>query len=35
MLQVITAKLKLITTPEQHRALRQTQLAYRVMLSTM
>jgi transposase len=29
MQQVITAKLKLITTPEQFAALRQTQLAYR------
>jgi putative transposase len=29
MQQIITAKLKLITTPEQHHALRQTQLAYR------
>ncbi|HEU5227221.1 MAG TPA: transposase [Ktedonobacteraceae bacterium] len=29
MKQIITAKLKLTTTPEQHAALRQTQLAYR------
>src|SRR5579883_2299519 len=29
MKQIITAKLKLIPTPEQHRALRETQLAYR------
>ena len=29
MQQIITAKLKLITTPEQCEALRQTQLAYR------
>lgn len=29
MKQIISAKLKLMTTPEQHRALRQTQLAYR------
>jgi putative transposase len=29
MKQIITAKLKLITTPEQFAALRQTQLAYR------
>jgi putative transposase len=28
MKQLITAKLKLITTPEQHQALRKTQLAY-------
>ena len=33
MQQVITAKLKLITTPEQHHALRQTQLAYRDALN--
>ena len=33
MRQVITAKLKLITTPEQHHALRQTQLAYRDALN--
>ena len=33
MLQVITAKLKFITTPEQHHALRQTQLAYRDALN--
>ncbi len=35
MQQVITAKLKLITTPEQHHALRQTQLAYRDALNYM
>ncbi len=29
MQQIISAKLKLTTTPEQHQALRQTQLAYR------
>ncbi|HZO73441.1 MAG TPA: transposase [Ktedonobacteraceae bacterium] len=29
MKQIITAKLKLTTTPEQHRALRETQLVYR------
>src|SRR5260221_452404 len=29
MQQIITAKLKLLTTPEQQQALRQTQLAYR------
>ncbi|SRR5260370_1156130 len=33
MQQVITAKLKLITTPEQHHSLRQTQLAYRDALN--
>jgi len=33
MQQVITAKLKLITTLEQHHALRQTQLAYRDALN--
>ena len=33
MQQVITAKLKLITTPEQAQALRQTQLAYRDALN--
>jgi putative transposase len=31
--QFITAKLKLLTTPEQHQALRQTQLAYRDALN--
>jgi hypothetical protein len=30
---LITAKLKLHTTPEQFRALRQTQLAYRDALN--
>lgn len=33
MQQIITAKLKLITTPEQHQWLRQTQLAYRDALN--
>lgn len=33
MKQVITAKLKLITTPEQHHMLRQTQLTYRDALN--
>ena len=33
MQQIITAKLKLITTPEQHHLLRQTQLAYRDALN--
>src|SRR5947209_1579147 len=33
MKQIITAKLKLITTPEQHHLLRQTQLAYRDALN--
>jgi putative transposase len=33
MRQIITAKLKLCTTPEQFRALRQTQLAYRDALN--
>lgn len=33
MRQIITAKLKLITTPEQHHLLRQTQLAYRDALN--
>lgn len=33
MQQIITAKLKLLTTPEQHRLLRQTQLAYRDALN--
>ena len=35
MQQIITAKLKLITTPEQLQALRAAQLAYRVMHSTL
>jgi IS605 OrfB family transposase len=33
MQQIITAKLKLLVTPEQHHALRQTQLAYRDALN--
>jgi putative transposase len=33
MQQIITAKLKLNTTPEQHQSLRQTQLAYRDALN--
>src|SRR5258708_38762299 len=33
MPQIITAKLKLNTTPEQHQSLRQTQLAYRDALN--
>jgi len=33
MQQIITAKLKLLTTPEQHQLLRQTQLAYRDALN--
>src|SRR5712691_4297738 len=33
MKQIITAKLKLLTTPEQYHALRQTQLAYRDALN--
>src|SRR6266851_1886818 len=33
MQQIITAKLKLVTTPEQHHLLRQTQLAYRDALN--
>lgn len=33
MQQIITAKLKLLATPEQHHALRQTQLAYRDALN--
>ena len=33
MKQVLTAKLKLLTTPEQFKALRQTQLAYRDALN--
>jgi predicted transposase len=35
MRQVITAKLKLLTTPEQFRALRQTQVAYRNALNSV
>jgi putative transposase len=35
MKQIITAKLKLITTPEQLQALRQTQLAYRDALNAV
>src|SRR5215470_101530 len=33
MQQIITAKLKLITTPEQYHALRRTQLTYRDALN--
>jgi putative transposase len=33
MKRVLTAKLKLLTTPEQFQALRQTQLAYRDALN--
>jgi putative transposase len=33
MQQIITAKLKLLTTPEQHQLLRQAQLAYRDALN--
>jgi putative transposase len=33
MQQIITAKLKLLATPEQHQMLRQTQLAYRDALN--
>jgi putative transposase len=33
MQQIITAKLKLITTPEEHQRLRQTQLSYRDALN--
>jgi putative transposase len=33
MQQIITAKLKLLATPEQHHGLRQTQLAYRDALN--
>ena len=33
MQQIITAKLKLLTTPEHHQWLRQTQLAYRDALN--
>src|SRR5207248_6158899 len=35
MKQIITAKLKLITTPEQFQALRQTQLTYRDALNAV
>jgi IS605 OrfB family transposase len=35
MQQIITGKLKLITTPEQGQALRQTQLAYREALNAV
>ncbi len=35
MKQVITAKLKLLTTAEQFKALRQTQLAYRDALNAV
>jgi putative transposase len=35
MRQLITAKLKLITTPEQQQALRETQLAYRDALNAV
>ena len=35
MKQIITAKLKLLTTPEQGQALRQTQLAYRDALNAV
>ena len=35
MQQIITAKLKLITEPEQFIALRQTQLAYRDALNAV
>src|SRR5262245_59138310 len=35
MQQIITAKLKLCTTPEQLRALRQTKLAYRDALNAV
>jgi putative transposase len=35
MQQIITAKLKLLTTPEQEQALRQTQLAYRDALNAV
>jgi len=33
MRQILTTKLKLLATPEQHHALRQTQLAYRDALN--
>src|SRR3989454_5674590 len=35
MKQMLTAKLKLNTTPEQFKALRQTQLAYRDALNSV
>src|SRR6266568_2468190 len=35
MKQIITAKLKLITTPEQYHALHQTQLVYRDALNAV
>src|SRR5215470_6113227 len=35
MQQIITAKLKLITTPDQFQALRETQLAYRDALNAV
>ncbi|MGH2496113.1 MAG: RNA-guided endonuclease InsQ/TnpB family protein [Ktedonobacteraceae bacterium] len=35
MQQIITAKLKLLTTPKQHQLLRQTQLAYRDALNAV
>src|SRR6516165_179557 len=35
MQQIITAKLKLITTPDQFAALRETQLAYRDALNAV
>ncbi len=35
MKQLITAKLKLLTTPEQHQALREAQLAYRDALNAV
>src|SRR5579883_754885 len=35
MKQIISAKLKLIPTPEQHQALRETQLAYRDALNAV
>src|SRR6266851_4793252 len=35
MQQIITAKLKLLTIPEQHHSLRQTQLAYRDALNSV
>jgi hypothetical protein len=35
MQQIITARLKLITTPDQFQALRETQLAYRDALNAV
>ena len=35
MRQILTAKLKLHTTPDQFRALRETQLAYRDALNSV